>query len=92
MIMFKRIQKRTARRLYNEGEIIYIVPCNVWPDFKGIWIKPMNISKNLEEERAGNLYVAMGFDSIINSYEYYNCNYELGYYTAFYVLEEGVQA
>ena len=28
------------------------------------------------------------FDNIIEEFEYYNCNYELGYYTNFWINEE----
>ena len=37
----------------------------------------MDISKADEESST--------FDKRVNNFEYYNCNYELGYYTSFYV-------
>jgi len=74
--IYKRINKRTARSLYNAGHTIYLVPCRIWPNDQGPWIRPYPISK-----KEGEL-----FDNHVNAYEYYNCNYnELGYYAAFYI-------
>ena len=74
---YKRIDKRTARSLYNAGHTIYLVPCKIWPDDeKPWWMQPYPINKKEDES----------FDNHRNAYEYYNCNLnELGYYAAFYV-------
>jgi len=85
---YTRISKVTARKAYNNGTIIYIVPCKVACNDSNIWVKPfeMNI-KRVTDEYAGypDLIAQHSFDSRVNNFEFYNCNYELGYYTAFYV-------
>ena len=71
----KRINKKQARSLYNNGIDIMIIPnkCspnNLW--FIGIWYN-VNISGS-------------DFDKLVNEFEYYNCNYaELGKYAAYYI-------
>lgn len=77
--IYKRINKKRARSLYNAGYTIYLVPCKVWPNDQGPWIRPYAICK-----KGGEL-----FDNHVNAFEYYNCNnYELGYYAAFYIKKE----
>lgn len=77
--IYKRIDKRKARSLYNAGYTIYLVPCKIWPNDRGPWIQPYPIYKKEGES----------FDNHVNAFEYYNCNHnELGYYAAFYVKKE----
>lgn len=76
--MYIKVNKTKARNLFNQGKTVYIVPCKVRFDFNNMWIKPYEINNSKIDE-----YTT--FDTIINSFEYYNCNYELGYYTSYYV-------
>lgn len=79
--MYIKVNKTKARNLFNQGKTIYIVPCKVRFDFNNVWIKPFAINnKNYEEYTYKDT-----FDKIINSFECYNCNYELGYYCSYYV-------
>ena len=90
MNKYRRIRKDKARRLYNDGKTVYIVPCNVYPDNSNPWIKPFELKKaTIDKQYEGydELKQLYSFDSRINNFEYYNCNYELGYYTAFYIKE-----
>lgn len=89
----KRINKKVARRLYNEGHSVYVVPCKIYPSFTGGWLAPIELNKSrIEEEYAGSpiLIELYDFDSRVNNFEFYNCCYELGYYAAYYV-EENLQ-
>lgn len=72
---YKRIRKDVARKLFNRGRIIYLTPSNIVASDSSPWIKPYAINN-----RAGQ-----DFDSVVNNYEYYNCCYELGYYTNFWI-------
>ena len=75
---YSRIRKDVARRLYNEGKTIYLTPSNIVATDSSPWIKPYPIStKN-----------GKAFDTKVNQFEYYNCNWELGYYTNFWITEE----
>lgn len=69
--MYQKIDKRTARKLYNTGVEVLIIPCKCNPH--GAWITGITLINN---ERP--------FDALVNEFEYYNCCYELGYYPAFY--------
>lgn len=81
---FKRVNKPTARKMYNLGEEIYLLPCKVpmrtYPDSS--FIQPVKISKATSTTNANH------FDRTVNEFEYYNCNAELGYYAHYYVEEK----
>lgn len=74
----KRIRKDKARKLYNDGIAITIVPCKVSP--YSMWYSGVRMVNHPDAPRE--------FDSYINEFEYYNCNNETGRYTAFYISEE----
>lgn len=83
---YKKINKPTARKMYNHGFSIFLVPCKcrfVDPESdEKSWVTPVKISiLDCEEEQNK-------FDRTVNAFEYYNCNAELGYYPAFYVKEQ----
>lgn len=71
---FTRISKAAAKKLYERGEEIYMLPCKLNPE--GMYFQPMGLQ--IDEENGS------AFDSAVNAAEYYNCNYECGYYMAFY--------
>lgn len=74
-VTLAQIQKRTAKKLFENGETIYLQSCNFRPF--GCWSQAIDINK----ERAENDI----FEDIVNSFEYYNCaNSETGLYTTFY--------
>ena len=75
---YRRIRKDVARRLFKEGRMIYLTPSNVVASDSNPWIKPYLISNRSERD----------FDDIVNNFEYYNCCYEVGYYTSFWINEE----
>ncbi len=75
VVTLQQIQKRTAKKLFEKGETIYLQSCNYRPF--GVWSQAVDINK----ERAEN----ETFEDIVNSFEYYNCsNNETGLYTTFY--------
>ena len=57
----KKTNITKARRLFNEGVTIYLMPSKV--AFANPWISPIRIN-NVENENT--------FDSIVNAYRYYN--------------------
>ena len=76
---YTRIRKDVARRLFTEGRTIYLTPSNIAANDSNLWIKPYPINRNRSEKN---------FDLLINLFEYYNCNYEVGYYTNFWINEK----
>ena len=75
---YTRVRKDVARRFFDRGEIIYLTPSKIVATDSGEWIKPYPINN-----RAGG-----DFDSIVNNFEFYNCCWELGYYTSFWIKED----
>lgn len=77
---YTRVQKRTAVKLYNEGEAVYLLPVNVRPD--NPWEAPYKIHRSDKG--------AQSIDQIISYYSYYNCRHnQTGLYPAFYTRQEG---
>ena len=70
--IYKRVDKRVARKLFDGGGIVYLVPCRANPCSD--WVGLISIRKE-----------SAGFDTVINEFEYYNCNTELGKRAAYYV-------
>ena len=76
-----RVNKSQARNMFYAGYEICIAPCKANMMFLG-WSYWHTYRNN------DNLNKSSGeFDIIVNSHEYYNCNYELGYYSKFFVSE-----
>lgn len=67
-----KINKREARKLFDSGKSFYMVSCKLRPEFA------IKINNN-----ASNTFRT--FDNLIAHFSYYNCDYERGYYPAFYI-------
>lgn len=74
----KKIRKNTARKIYNDGGVVIILPCKCHPG--AAWLMGFEIQIDSSNGR--------DFDSVIYEFEYYNCNPEHGKYTAFYLMED----
>ena len=85
---FNKVNKPTARKLYNCGVTIYLLPCKVsevaLQTGGNMWVSPVEISLLTCKHDANK------FDRSVNDFEYYNCNAELGYYASYYVTEEDI--
>lgn len=68
-----RVNRKKAQTLYNKGISICLAPCLM--NLNSIWYSPIWINKDSD----------IDFDTNVNSFEYYNCNNELGKYAAFYI-------
>ena len=72
---YNRINKSEARKLYNLGRPITVLPCKANPNSP--WFSNSMISKELGRD----------FDALVNEFTYYNCNTsELGRRPAFYAI------
>lgn len=69
---WQRVSKPMAKQLYEEGNEVYMLPCNIRPE--GMWFQPVLMP--MEE---------LSFDKIVNAFRWYNCNKAMGYYPAFYI-------
>lgn len=84
MVNYKRVNKPTARRMFNMGYPIKLIPCKVSERVLyhyGHYL-PIQISLSTCTTDSNK------FDRSVREYEYYNCNAELGYYPHYYVSEE----
>ena len=68
----KKINKTQARKLFNAGRKIYLVPGGA--NLRSPWIQPYAISK-----RSGS------FTKLVNSFEYYNCHAPFKNYAWYYI-------
>ena len=68
-----RVDKKEARRCYERGLPVVFCPCKLRP--VSIWYTAAYIYGEGDT----------CFDTVVNSFEYYNCDHERGYYTAFYI-------
>ena len=77
----KRVNKTTARKHFYNGDKIRICMCRVNPtnDFYQLYCDFKN------HDPKGNV---IKFDDLVNAYEFYNGCYELGYYAAYYIVEQ----
>lgn len=70
---YSRISKSEAEKLYDVGNAVYLSSCKMAPN--SIWQPAVELKNDGETS----------FKSAVNAFEYYNCDYERGYYAAFYV-------
>lgn len=74
----KRINKTTARKLWENGGNFIIVPCKCSPRGLGALYTICDLGKQERE---------ISFETFINSFTFYNCNSETGRYPAYYIEE-----
>lgn len=83
----KRVQKRTAKKLWEQGIEVYMMPCKC--NLGGFWIMPCPMPNiNSFDETDKGICERIGitlFQKVVNSFECYNCNNEMGLYTHFYI-------
>ena len=76
-VTYKRITKREAKKLWEEGKEVHICPVKLSPF--GPWQSSMRLFKNENDLPSRN------FDYLVKNFVWFNCNLnETGYYSAFY--------
>ena len=77
--MIQQISKRTAKRLFEDGKEIFIQSSNM--TFENVWQSAAGIEK---------AYLSYGetFETVCNSYLYYNCDNYRGKYIHFFIREK----
>lgn len=71
-----QVSKTRAKKMYENGERIYLHPCRM--TFDNVWQPPLPYKKGeLTEER--------NFDQIFNAYVYYNCDAVRGRYPHYFI-------
>lgn len=79
-----RVNKLLARKMYNVGCTVVVVPCNCGADNQvaRAELSVFNADKDLLNK----------FDFLVDEFVYYNCNNETGQYVHFYVSEKDLEA
>lgn len=67
--VYKRVDKRVARKQFNAGRVVHITTSMVRP---GGMIGSCNIQMSPDPDSLDT------FDNYVNSFKYYNCNSEVG--------------
>ena len=78
-ITVKRISKKTAKKLFEQGKTIYVQSSNFKPF--GVWSQAIDINNQKDCFLSG----VYSFEQYVKSFEQYNCSYQQGYYTSFYI-------
>lgn len=73
-VKVKQVNKTKARRMFNEGKELYMIPCNM--RLNSPWGGPCRIVPKVFDNT---------FEQAVNVFEYYNCNAETGKYANFFV-------
>lgn len=74
-VRYIRITKNKARKYFDMGKVIGLLPVNANPD--SLFWQPTHITKRTDYEK---------FDTYVNAYKHYNCtSYETGFYVKFFV-------
>lgn len=79
---FTRITKKQARARFETNETFVMCPAKIYPG--GPWASHSTIFPGLSKPE-GYEDLWDSFDSVYNSWAYYNASYETGYYAHFYV-------
>jgi len=72
---FRRINKRQARQSFVAGHPVVLCPCKLAPF--GAWRPSCMVQLTADE----------CFDNIVKNFEWYNCNYETGYYPSYWIKQ-----
>ena len=76
----ERVSKATARKLYEQGRELTLVPCKA--NLNSPWMQGFVAQKDFPELVQNGMD---NFSKLVNAFEYYNCNdAQLGKYAAFY--------
>ena len=72
--MMQKINRQRAKRLYETGLTIYLMPCK--KALNSFWIQPQPINLTHHQRT---------FINLVANFEYYNCAGECGKYAHFYI-------
>lgn len=87
---YEKVNKPLARKMYNNGLTIILVPCKCAVDNK---VARAEISMlNCDDTDPITFTLANGFESRVREFEYYNCNKDTGYYASYYVSDKDYES
>jgi len=83
---FRRINKRQARQSFVAGHPVVLCPCKLAP-FGGFRPSCMVQRTVQAPEQYTERMADECFDNIVKNFEWYNCNYETGYYPSYWIKQ-----
>jgi hypothetical protein len=75
----KRITATRAKKLYDSGYTIFILPCKLRPE--NMYWSPHNLNKEFDGD----------FERFVNYYRAMNCNFEVGYNPSYYISKQDLE-
>lgn len=85
---FRRVSKPQAKKLYNDGRVVYLCPCYLRPG--GMWKPEVAVAKERVDESVSYFVSNTNeFDKLVDEFMYYNCRGGSGKYPAYYIKEDG---
>lgn len=82
--MIVKINKKQARKLFANGASIMLYACKA--NINSAWNSPCIIDNRECLNELDNAVKI--FDTYVNEFEFYNCNYEMGYYAKYFIESE----
>lgn len=84
---FKQLSKTSARKAFNDGTPVYLLPNKVSseclrPGYKG-FVSPCVVRYSKEEPLTNEF--GEQFDKAVLYFEHFNCDSELGHYAHYYI-------
>lgn len=76
--MIRQLRKSAAKKMWEDGQTIYLLPSSVY--FDSEWITPMPTSKGTSHHDT--------FESLIDEFAYYNCNNQFGRRIHYFAIDE----
>lgn len=75
---YRRINKITAKLIYDKGFTVYLMPCKCYFTLNSAWVNavPVNRFRN-----------SVVFEKVVDFFKYYNCNATLGETPHYYVSD-----
>lgn len=76
---YERVTAKVARKMFDKGNTIYLIPCKVRFDMKSHWFHPAKINKTMLDEFTS-------YEGFVQMFINYNCQYnELGKYPSYWI-------
>lgn len=76
---YHRITKDIARKAYNAGKHVLLIPCKMNP--ASVWFPASECYIDTAQKEN------IAFDTLVNAYEFYSCSNHTGRYAAYYIAQ-----
>jgi len=81
----QRLRKPAARKAYEAGRTVYVIGHKLMPFTMYGFEAELNKAEIAARYGPADSLQRDTFDSLVQNYQFYNCDHETGYYAAYYV-------